>query len=83
MVIPPNPTCTNPYPWDRTMYRARNVIERMYCRFKDLRRGAARCDRRADTHLSLVLLTATAAWWLNGVPTLGATTVDQPKGTDM
>jgi len=60
---------TNPmrkrYPWDRTLYRARNVSERMFCRLKDFRRIATRCDKRADTYLSAVLLAATVIWWLN------------------
>ena len=31
---------------DRAIYRQRNVIERMFCRFKDWRRVATRQDRR-------------------------------------
>jgi transposase len=64
-VIPPNPTRKNPYPWDRTLYRARNVIERMFCRLKDFRRIATRYDKRADTYLSAVMIAATVIWWLN------------------
>jgi transposase len=65
MVIPPNPTRKNPYHWDRTIYRARNVIERMFCRLKDFRRVATRFDKRADIYLSTILIAATVAWWLN------------------
>jgi transposase len=64
-VIPPNPTRKNPYPWDRTLYRARNIIERMFCRLKDFRRIATRYDKRADTYLSAVMIAATVIWWLN------------------
>ncbi len=70
VVIPPNPTRKNPYPWDKTIYRARNVIERMFCRLKDFRRVATRYDKRADTYLSAVFLAATVTWWLNRVLTL-------------
>ncbi len=65
MVIPSNPTRKNPSPWDRTLYRARNVIERMFCRLKDFRRVATRYDKRADTYLSTVLIAATVIWWIN------------------
>jgi transposase len=65
VVIPPNPTRKNPYPWDKAAYRARNVIERMFCRLKDFRRVATRYDKRADTYLSTVLIAATVAWWIN------------------
>ncbi len=64
-VIPPNPTRKHPSPWDRDLYRARNLIERMFCRLKDFRRIATRYDKRADTYLSAVLLAATIIWWLN------------------
>jgi len=65
VVIPPNPTRKNPYPWDKALYRARNVIERMFCRLKDFRRVATRYDKRADAFLSAVLLAATVIWWIN------------------
>jgi len=65
VVIPSNPTRKNPYPWDRAVYRARNVIERMLCRLKDFRRIATRYDKRADTYLSAVLVAATVVWWLD------------------
>ena len=65
VVIPPNPTRKNPYPWDQALYRLRNVIERIFCRIKDFRRIATRYDKRADTFLSAILLAATVIWWLN------------------
>jgi transposase len=65
VVIPPNPTRKNPFSWDKALYRARNVIERMFCRLKDFRRVATRYDKRADTYLSTVFIAATVIWWLN------------------
>lgn len=62
-VIPPNPTRLNPQRYDKTAYKGRNVIERMFCRLKDFRRIATRYDKRADTFLSAVLLAATLTWW--------------------
>jgi len=64
-VIPPNPTRKHPHAYDRTAYKARNLIERMFCRIKDFRRVATRYDKRADTYLSGVFIAAILTWWLN------------------
>jgi transposase len=64
-VIPPNPTRKHPAAYDRLAYRARNLIERMFCRLKDFRRVATRYDKRVDIYLSSVLLAAAVTWWLN------------------
>ncbi len=64
-VIPPNPTRRNPAPYDACAYKARNSIERMFCRLKDFRRIATRYDRRLDIYLSSVLLAAAVTWWAN------------------
>ncbi|MBZ0325128.1 MAG: IS5 family transposase [Alphaproteobacteria bacterium] len=64
-VIPPNPTRKHPHTYDRSAYKARNLIERMFCRLKDFRRVATRYDKRADTFLAAVLIAATLIWWLN------------------
>jgi len=37
------------YDYDKAIYRQRNVIERMFCRFKDWRRIATRFDRNIRT----------------------------------
>jgi transposase len=62
-VIPPNPTRKHPSSWDPEAYRARNLIERMFCRLKDFRRVATRYDKRADNFLSTVMLAAALTWW--------------------
>ena len=64
-VIPPNPTRKHPHAYDREAYKARNLIERMFCRLKDFRRIATRYDKRADTFLSAVLIAAIVLWWIN------------------
>jgi putative transposase len=45
-----HPTKSNPQAsaLDPKAYKLRNLIERMFCRFKDFRRIAARYDKRAD-----------------------------------
>ena len=69
-VIPPNPTRKHPHRYDKTAYKGRNVIERMFCRLKDFRRIATRYDKRADIFLSAILLAAAITWWINRVRTL-------------
>ena len=64
-VIPPNPTRKHPHRYDKTAYKGRNVIERMFCRLKDFRRIATRYDKRADIFLSAILLAAAISWWAN------------------
>ena len=64
-VIPPNPTRKNPAVYDRAAYKARNLIERMFCRLKDFRRIATRYDKRGDIYLSSILLAAAITWWIN------------------
>ena len=62
-VIPPHPTRKHPHAYDAQAYRARNRIERMFCRLKDFRRIATRYDKRADNFLSAVFIAAALIWW--------------------
>ena len=64
-VIPPNPTRKHPHRYNKSAYKGRNVIERMFCRLKDFRRIATRYDKRADIYLSAILLAAALTWWIN------------------
>ncbi|MGE3476022.1 MAG: transposase [Rhodospirillaceae bacterium] len=70
-VIPPNPTRKNPHRYDAEADKARNFIERMFCRLQDYRRIATRYDKRADIFLSAVLLTAAITWWTSLSPDPG------------
>lgn len=49
---------------DRVIYRQRNVIERMFCRFKDWRRVATRFDRNIKTFMATIAIAALVTWWL-------------------
>lgn len=62
-VIPSTSSRRTPIPYDRTSYKARNLIERMFCRLKDYRRIATRYDKRADIFLSAICLAAAISWW--------------------
>jgi len=62
-VIPNNPTRKNHHPFDRTAYRQRNLIERMFARLKDFRRIATRYDKLARNFAATVALAAIVIWW--------------------
>ena len=64
-VIPPRRYRRVQYAYDRTVYRQRNIIERMFCRLKDWRRIATRYDKLARNFLSGAYLAAIFACWLN------------------
>ena len=46
------------YDCDRTVYKQRNVIERVFCRLKDWRRLATRFDRNIKNFIGAVALAA-------------------------
>ena len=62
-VIPNNPIRKRKHPFDRLAYRARNVIERTFCRLKDWRRIATRYDKLAHNYRAVVLA-AIVTYWL-------------------
>ena len=62
-VIPNNPPRKRLHPFDETAYRARNAVERMFCRLKDWRRIATRYDKLAINYASAVALAAVVMWW--------------------
>ena len=63
-VIPPRKNRKVQYDYDRTAYRQRNIIERMFCRLKDWRRIATRYDRNITNFMAAIALAATIIWWL-------------------
>jgi transposase len=63
-VIPPKRHRKDKLDFDPEIYRQRNVIERMFCRFKDWRRVATRFDRNIKTFMATVAIAATVIWWL-------------------
>jgi transposase len=64
-VIPSTASRRAPIPYDRTAYRARNQVERLWCRLKDWRRVATRYDKLANNYLSGALLAASLTYWCN------------------
>lgn len=63
VVIPPTRSRKFPIPYDRQAYRARNLVERLWCRLKDWRRIATRYDKLARNYLAGVFLAATITFW--------------------
>ena len=64
-VIPSTASRRQPIPYNKKLYRQRNVIERMFARLKDCRRIATRYDKLARNFLAGALIAATLLWWLN------------------
>nr|WP_141652470.1 IS5 family transposase [Rhizobium grahamii] len=63
-VIPPRKNRKIQYEYDKTVYKKRNVIERMFCSLKDWRRIATRFDRNIQNFMSAIALAAAVIWWL-------------------
>lgn len=64
-VIPSTTNRRSPIPYDRDAYKARNLVERLWCRLKDWRRIATRYDKLARNFLATALLAATIIYWCN------------------
>ena len=62
-VIPPRKNRKVQYHYDKTVYRQRNIIERMFCRLKDWRRIATRFDRNIKNFIAAIALAAAVIWW--------------------
>jgi transposase len=62
--IPSTASRRTPYPLNRSVYRRRNVIERMFCKLKNWRRIATRYDRLAQNYLSALALVAILIAWI-------------------
>jgi len=65
VVIPSTTSRRAPIPYDRDAYKARNLVERLWCRLKDWRRIATRYDKLAANYLSGALIAATLTYWCN------------------
>jgi transposase len=52
------------HPCNPEIYKQRNIVERMFCRFKDWRRVATRFDRNVKNFMATIAIAATVIWWL-------------------
>lgn len=61
-VIPSKSNARKPAPLDRNLYAARNIVERFFCRMKDMRRLATRFEKSAQSFKSMLYLFAARCW---------------------
>ena len=55
-VVPPNPQRGTPWNYDRTLYRRRNEIERLFRRLKGYRRVFCRFDKLDVLFMGFIVL---------------------------
>jgi transposase len=68
-VIPTKSNARQPIPHDPEIYAQRNLVERFFCRMKDMRRLTTRYEKLKRNFLSMVHLFAIRCW-MNCVHTL-------------
>lgn len=56
--IPPKVNTKQPWLFDKETYKRRNVIERFFNRLKEFRRAETRYDKRDDSFLAFVMVSA-------------------------
>lgn len=61
-VIPAKSNARKPIPHDPNLYAARNIVERFFCRMKDMRRLATRFEKTAANFRSMLYLFAARCW---------------------
>jgi len=61
-VIPSKSNTRQSIPHDVRLYRQRNVVERFFCKMKDMRRLATRFEKKARNFLSMVQIFAIRCW---------------------
>jgi transposase len=65
LCIPPRSNRNNPRSYSKTLYKQRNLVERMFAKLKDWRRIATRYDRCAHTLFLSICIAATIIFWFN------------------
>jgi len=61
-VIPSKSNAKIPIPHDPNLYAMRNVVERFFCRMKDMRRLATRFEKLSRNFLAMLHLFAIRQW---------------------
>ena len=61
-VIPPKSNRKEPRPYDKDLYKARQLIENFFARLKQFRAIATRYDKRAVHFLGAIHLAASVIW---------------------
>ena len=63
--IPPKSNRKVQYPYDKTVYKKRHLVENLFAKIKDWRRIHTRYDRCAHTFMSAICIAAAVIFWLN------------------
>ena len=63
-VIPNKSNRKHLHPFNKAMYKGRNVIERMFGRLKDFRSVATRYNKNAENFLAALCLAALVCYWI-------------------
>ena len=61
-VIPSKKNRKTPREWDKSLYKERNLVERLFQKLKNFRRIATRYERLARNYLAMLNLAATVIW---------------------
>lgn len=61
-VIPSKSNARDPIPHDKNLYAMRNIVERFFCKMKDMRRLATRFEKLGRNFLSMLYLFAIRCW---------------------
>jgi transposase len=61
-VIPSKSNARNPIPHDKNLYAMRNIVERFFCKMKDMRRLATRFEKHAQNFRNMAYLFAIRCW---------------------
>ena len=61
-VIPPRSNRVNMRPYDKDIYKARNLVERFFQKIKNFRRIATRYERLSRNYMAMLQLVATVIW---------------------
>jgi transposase len=61
-VIPSKSNARKPISHDKNLYRMRNIVERFFCKMKDMRRLATRFEKLSQNFLAMVHIFAIRQW---------------------
>ena len=61
-VIPTKSNARKPIPHDKNLYAMRNIVERFFCKMKDMRRLATRFEKTARNFRSMLYIFAVRCW---------------------
>ena len=61
-VIPAKSNARQPIAHDANLYAMRNIVERFFCRMKDMRRLATRFEKTANSFQNMVYMFAIRCW---------------------